>query len=279
MALYSRPRNTRLLVVSLVMLSLLTITVDYKGGEHGPLEDAGKGALSVVGALQGAVTHVIRPVTNWVSGVIHIGSLRAENDDLKRQISALKVQAAQDSQVQRRLVELEGLLKIRDQLQPRKSVTGTVIAQSPGNFEWTITISQGSSAGIKEDMPVISGNGLVGHVINVTANVSVVQLILDPDSAVAARLASAGDTGVILGQRDRPLRMDLVDPNANVSLNEPVVTSGYEVEAGKSIYPPGITVGFVSHIAQQINSLEKTIEITPAVDFSALEYVLVIVKS
>src|SRR4029450_4901035 len=121
MALYSRPRNTRLLVVSLVMLSLLTITVDYKGGEHGPLEDAGKGALSVVGALQGAVTHVIRPVTNWVSGITHIGSLRAENDDLKRQISALKVQAAQDSQVQRRLVALEGLLKNRGHLQTLKA--------------------------------------------------------------------------------------------------------------------------------------------------------------
>src|ERR671936_9350 len=95
MALYSRPRNTRLLVVSLVMLSLLTITVDYKGGQNGPLEVAGKGALSVVGALQGAVTRVARPVTNWITGVVHIGSLRSENDSLKAEIEKLRTEAGE----------------------------------------------------------------------------------------------------------------------------------------------------------------------------------------
>jgi rod shape-determining protein MreC len=279
MALYSRPRNTRLLVISLVMLSLLTITVDFRGGENGPLEVAGRGAVAVVGALQGAVTRVVRPVADWVTGVVHIGSLRSENDSLKAEIDKLRAETGENTSIKAQLVELEALLKMRDQLQPRKSVSARVVAGPVGNFEWTVTVDQGSSSGVKEGMPVVSGNGLVGHVIFVAPNVSRVQLIIDPDSAVAARLAAARVTGLVQGRQNRPLTMDLVDPDANVVISEPVVTSGYEVEGGKALYPPGIPIGFVSRVYPRQGDLVQTIEITPAVDFSALEFVLVIVKS
>jgi rod shape-determining protein MreC len=279
MALYSRPRSTRLLVVSLVMLSLLTITVDYRGGENGPLEVVGRGAVSVVGALQGAVSHVVRPVTDWVTGVVHIGSLRSENDRLKAEIDKLRAQSGENTSLKAQLIELEGLLKMKERLHLRKTVAAQVVAVSVGNFEWTVTIDQGSSAGIKVDMPVVSGNGLVGHVISAAPNVSIVQLIIDPESAVAARLGVARVTGIVLGQRNRPLTMDLVGPNANVVPSEPVVTSGYDIPGGKALYPDGIPVGYVSHIYARPNSLVTTIEIAPAVDFSALEFVLVIVKS
>jgi rod shape-determining protein MreC len=105
--------------------------------------------------------------------------------------------------------------------------------------------------------------------------VSVVQLIIDPDSAVAGRLSSSGETGLVIGQRNHPLTMDLVDPDANVAANEQVVTAGYQ----SGLYPPGIPIGFVSHIYTRPGSLTKTIELTPAVDFSALEVVLVVVRS
>jgi rod shape-determining protein MreC len=280
MALYSRPRTTRLLVISLVMLSLLTITVDYRGGENGPLEVVGRGGVAIVGALQGAVSHVVRPVTDWVTGVVHIGSLRSENDSLRAQIDKLRAESGENTSLKAQLIELEGLLKIRERLQLRKTVAAQVVAESVGNFESTVTINEGSSAGVKVDMPVVSGSGLVGHVISVAPNVSIVQLIIDPDSAVASRLAAARVTGIVLGQRNRPLTMDLVDPDANVVPSEQVLTSGYQIEGGKALYPDGIPIGFVSHIYTRPGAqLVKTIEITPAVDFSALEFVLVIVKS
>src|SRR6059058_4169239 len=112
MALYSRPRTTRLLVVSLVMLSLLTITVDYRGGQAGPLETMGKGALSVVGALQGAVSRVARPIGSFFSGLAHVGSLRSENDQLKAKLRALQVQSATITALQHQIEEYQKLLKI-----------------------------------------------------------------------------------------------------------------------------------------------------------------------
>jgi rod shape-determining protein MreC len=273
MALYSRPRNTRLLVVSLVMVSLLTITVDYRGGQKGPLEAAGQGALQVVVALQSAVSRIIHPIGSFFGGIAHIGSLRSENDRLIAEIQKLKSQAGQTTSDQRIIKELTGLLKLKEDLNLR-GPTGRVVGESPTNFEWSVTVRLGSADGVKLDDPVVSGDGLVGHVISVAPHACTVQLIIDPDSAVAGRLASSGETGLVVGERSKPLTMDLVNADAKVFPNEQVVTSGYQ----RGLYPPEIPIGLVSHVFSRPGSLTTTIEIAPAVDFSALEFVLVVTR-
>ena len=273
MALYSRPRNTRLLVVSLVMVSLLTITVDYRGGEKGPLEAAGQGALQVVAALQSGVSKVVHPIGSFLSGIAHIGSLRSENNALKEQIKALQAQASQSISEKRRIQELTKLLNLSEDLQ-LTGVSGRVVGESVSNFEWSVTIDKGSADKIQVNNPVVSGDGLVGHVIQVAPQACKVQLIIDPESAVAGRLSSSGATGLIVGQRSRPLTMDLVNSDAKVFNQELVVTSGYQ----GGLYPPEIPIGTVSHLFSRLGSLNTTIEISPAVDFSALEFVLVVTK-
>jgi rod shape-determining protein MreC len=271
MALYSRPRNTRLLVVSLVMMSLLTITVDYRGGERGPLEAAGQGALQVVVALQSGVSKIVRPIGSFLSGIAHIGSLRSENDKLKAQIKALEARAGQTVSDKRVIQELTGLLKLTEDLK-LKGVAGRVVGESVSNFEWSVTIQLGSADGVKVNDAVVSGDGLVGHVIDVAGHACKVQLIIDPDSAVAGRLASSGETGLVVGQRSRPLTMDLVNSDAKVFPDEQVLTSGYQ----QGLYPPEIPIGKVSHVFSRPGSLTTTIELVPAVDFSSLEFVLVV---
>ena len=135
----------------------------------------------------------------------------------------------------------------------------------------------GQLIGDDNDVRQVTRN-LTPFIIRLGSN-AIVQLIIDPDSAVAARLSATGETGLVRGQRDRPLTVDLISPNANVVSDEPVETSGYQIPGGKALYPPGITIGFVSHIFTRANSLTKTIEIRPAVDFNALEFVLVLVRS
>jgi rod shape-determining protein MreC len=273
MALYPRPRNTRLLVVSLVMVSLLTITVDYRGGEKGPLEAAGQGALQVVAALQSGVSKVVQPIGSFLSGIAHIGSLRSENNALREQIKALQAQASQSTSEKRRIQELTNLLKLSEDLQ-LTGVSGRVVGESVSNFEWSVTIDKGSADKVQMNDPVVSGDGLVGHVIQVASNACKVQLIIDPESAVAGRLTSSGETGLLVGQRNRPLTMDLVNSDAKVFGQELVVTSGYQ----QGLYPAEIPIGTVSHVFSRLGSLNTTIEISPAVDFSALEFVLVVTK-
>ena len=272
MALRRAQRGTRVLVVSLVMASLLTITLDYREGQTGPFEAMGRVLFSVVGPMQEAVAKIFHPVGSFFSGIAHVGSLESENRRLTNQIRTLKAQNSQATNLERQLTELQQLIGIKQRLNLASSVGANVIGSSIGNFEWSVNIDVGSRDGIGVGMPVLAANGLVGHVIEVTGCCSKVQLIIDPQSAVAARLSSTGGTGLIVGQRNQDLQMQLVAPDADVSAGEDVVTSGYQ----GGLYPPGIPIGIVSHVYSQQGGLSKIIQVRPAVDFSALEFVLVI---
>ena|SRR3989442_5370066 len=272
MALYRRTRSTRLLVVSLVMLSLMTITIDFRGGRSGPFETLGsKLALTVVGPLQEVVSKVFHPIGAFFSGLAHIGSLESENRALRAENAQLRTQANTTLSTARQLRRLEQLLKLEQALD-LKLVGAEVIGESVSNFEWSVTINKGSSDGIRQQMPVVSDQGLVGLVVEVASGWSKVMLIIDPRAAVAGRLVSSGETGLIQGERNRPLVMDLVNREASVAPQEQVVTSGYQ----GGLYPPGILIGFVSSEYTRPGSLTKSVLVRPAVDFSSLEFVGVV---
>jgi rod shape-determining protein MreC len=177
--------------------------------------------------------------------------------------------------------EAIALLELQDSLGARVETTGAkVIANGASNFEWTITIDKGSSDGVEVDMPVVASAGLVGHVVRVTTSSAVVQLIIDPDSAVAGRLDGSGETGLLEGQGEGDLRMGLVDPEAVVEPDENVVTAGYRIEGiARSLYPPNVLIGSVSHVLSEDNALQKLVTVRPAVDFSTLDLVLVVLSS
>src|SRR6266508_4400721 len=141
MALPTRARSARLVVVALVSVSLLTITVDYREGNNGPLSSLGRAALTVMSPLQEVMSKVTHPIGNFFSTLVRLPAIRKENEDLKD-----------------RLAEAES----------KVATAAQVIASGPSNFEWTITINKGSNQGIKLDLPVVaSGKRLVGHIVRV----------------------------------------------------------------------------------------------------------------
>lgn len=280
MALPSRARNTRLLVVMLVAVSLLTITLDYRQGDSGPLAVAGDAALVIISPLQEAVSKVTHPIGNFFSTLLRLPSIRRENEELKDQVSELQSQVATTRADAARLQQLEALLALRESLGPRIQTTGAeVIASGISNFDWTITIDKGSSDGVEVDMPIVASAGLVGHVTRVAPDSAIVELIIDPDSYVAGRLDVSRTTGLLSGEGDQDLRMGLVETDIEVQPGEQVVTAGYKIPGvAAGLYPPGILIGSVSRVLDDDAGLEKFITVRPAVDFSTLDAVLVVLS-
>ena len=280
MAVRSRARSTRLLVVALVSISLVTITIDYREGEDGPLASMGDAALTVISPLQEVVSKVTHPVGNFFSTLFRLPSIRHERDVLRERVDALETQLSETTADRDRLAELEALLGVRESLGPRVQTTAAqVIANGVSNFEWTIEIDKGSSDGIARDMPVISSAGLVGHVVQVGANSSRVQLIIDPDSFVAGRLDVSRQTGLLSGEGNQDLQMSLVESTAEVSPDERVVTAGYKIRnVAESLYPPNVLIGTVSRVLEEDAATEKFVTVRPAVDFSSLSLVLVVLS-
>jgi len=279
-ALRSRARSTRVLVVALVSISLVTITVDYREGTDGPLASLGDGALAVVSPLQEAVSKVTHPIGNFFSTLFRLPSIRHERDILRERVDTLETQLAQGRANLARLAELEALIGVQESLGNRIETTGAqVIANGVSNFEWTITIDKGSSDGIHENMPVVASAGLVGHVVNVGTSSSVVQLIIDPDSFVAGRLDVSRQTGLLSGEGPADLQMSLVEPTVEVAPDEHVVTAGYRIAGvAESLYPPNVLIGTVSRVLDEDSATEKFLTVRPAVDFSALSLVLVVLS-
>jgi rod shape-determining protein MreC len=279
-AVRSRARSTRLLVVALVSISLVTITIDYREGDDGPLASMGDAALTVISPLQEVVSKVTHPIGNFFSTLFRLPSIRHERDVLRERVDALETQLNEGRADQQRLADLEALLGLRESLGPKVETTAAqVIANSVSNFEWTIEIDKGSSDGIARDMPVIASAGLVGHVVQVGANSSRVQLIIDPDSFVAGRLDVSQQTGLLAGQGNQDLQMSLVESTAEVEPDERVVTAGYRIrDVAESLYPPNVLIGTVSRVLEEDAATEKFVTVRPAVDFSSLSLVLVVLS-
>jgi rod shape-determining protein MreC len=281
-ALRNRARSTRLLVVTLVSASLITITVDYRQGDSGPLAAAGDAALELISPLQEVVSKVTDPIGSFFSTLVHLPAIRRENQQLKEQVAELEQDRVTSQADESQAAEAIALLELQDSLGARVETTGAkVIANGASNFEWTITIDKGSSDGIEVDMPVVASAGLVGHVVEVTGSTSVVQLIIDPDSAVAGRLVESDERGLLEGQGEDELRMRLVATETVVEPAEAVVTAGYRLLEGsaESLYPPNVLIGTVSRVLSEDNALEKFVTVRPAVDFSSLNLVLVVLSS
>jgi len=273
-----RPRSTRLLVVTLVCISLAVITLDYREGDTGPLAGLGRTALSFIAPMQRAVTSATRPVDDFFSGLVHLPSLAQRNQDLERQLSDAKAQLEKGALTQQQLDSLQALLALKQTLDPT-AVPASVISNGVSNFDWTVTLDHGSADGIAVDQPVVTGGAdapmLVGRVIEVSSSSSVVQLILDRTWAGAAVLVTPHAAGLVEGQGDQDLSMG-VPTGTVVQLPAPVYTQGYCVAGQPGEYPPGILVGQVSRVGPAANEIEESLNVQPAVDFATLQFVLVL---
>jgi len=261
-------------------MSLTIITIDYREGDSGPLADMGRAARTLMAPLQEAVTNATRPVGNFFSGVAHLPSLAQENSDLKAQLGDAQARLNATSQIEAQNQELLDLLNLK-RIYPT-GVPAVVIANSPSNFFNTMTIDVGSDAGIKENQPVVTGSQdgarLVGIVASVTSNSATVRLLIDQGFNVAGKLASSGAIGLVQGNGEQDLTMQDVPATTKFPPSgtpESVFTVSYHIGDQRGRFPPNILIGTVSKVYEGVLP-DAQVSISPAVDFSSLETVLVL---
>jgi rod shape-determining protein MreC len=281
-AVRPKPRSNRLLLVVFISISLLAITVDYRGGQSGPLAALGRAGLELMAPLQKAVTNLTRPIGNFFVGVAHLPSLEQENQRLRVDNAALRAKTNLEATKDAEIARLQELLGISNTLEAADPIAAQVIGSGLSNFDYTMTIDQGSTARVQVDDPVVAGPAiegqalLVGHVISVAPDASVVLLTIDRTSAVGSKLASSNATGLVQGQGQDDMTMSLVDPTTHATSEDYVLTSGYKTGDSCGLYPPGLVVGQVSRTIPPTNDLQAFVLVRPAVDFSQLQEVVVL---
>jgi len=270
--MFDRYKRVRWLLVILIVASLAIVTIDYRSKGNGPFERIGHVALTILSPIQHGLVTIFRPVGNFFAGFTEVPSLRARVSTLQRQVAELRAGENTVAEIERENESLRKLLGIRDRYN-LNTLAAQVIGVSPSNFERTVFIDRGSRAGVKKDMPVIAGDGLVGRVIRVGASTSEILLLIDRTSAVASRVVPSGETGLLEGDGSENTKLELFNPDAKLGVGDRVVTSGYD----RGLYPPGIPIGTVVSAPPAQSNLSRVVTIQPYVDFSSLDYVLLII--
>jgi rod shape-determining protein MreC len=265
-------RRARAVLAVLVLASLVLVTADFRS-EDGPLDGLRGVATSTFQPLQSGLGSVTRPIVDIFGNAGELWSIRGDNDALRAQIDILDDRRIAAQALQRENDELRALLELRGSTD-WVTVAATTVAFTPSNFEWTITIDVGSDVGVREDMPVVAGAGLVGKVIQVTPTSSRVLLAIDPNFSAATRVADSGDIGVVTGRGSDLMRMELDNPAVDIATRTQIVTNSYAF----GVFPAGIPVGVVDGFVEGPNELSQTVLVRPYVDFNRLNHVLVILQ-
>ncbi len=254
-----------------VAAAITLITLDFRGGEQGPLERGRSAATAILRPLQDGVATLVSPFSTAGSAISELFGVRAENQALRDRVERLEERRRVLDDLVRENAELRDLVAMADRTE-LDTVAARVVALAPSNFEWTVTIDVGAEDGVARGMPVVDGDGLVGRVIQVTPAASRVLLAIDPSFSAAARSATLGEVGVIGGRGGDPMALRLLDPTADVREGDRVVTSSYQ----GGVFPAGIPVGTVSAISEDTSPLVREALVNPYVDFTRLQHVLVV---
>lgn len=256
-----------LLASALVLLAGAVFVLNI-GGYLGRVQDA---ALPPLAAGQDWLSQryfTIRDLVNSPRDVAtlqtRIGELEGENAQFRDQIIALEEKAAE--------AEVLGALLNYARTRPESRYLSTnVIGLDPSPFVRSINIGVGSDRGVLHGMPVVTDEGLVGRVTEITAGASRVQLITDPASAVNVQLQGSRADGLLAAQPNGELWVELIDQNATVEPGELVLTSGLG-----GAFPADIPVGHVVSVRRRDFELFQRAVIQPTVNFDDLEIVLLI---
>lgn len=151
-------------------------------------------------------------------------------------------------------------------------VAAGLVGLEPTHRPTEITVNRGVRDGIRRNLPVVHLNGLVGKVVDATPDAAIIQLLLDPGCRVAARDQRSRVLGIVKWKSGPWLSLDNVAPTDDVAVGDTIVSSGLG-----GIFPEGLVVGTVRTVAADTLSIFQKIELSPAVPFSSLDEVFVLV--
>ncbi|MFD6419406.1 rod shape-determining protein MreC [Streptomyces sp. NPDC060194] len=269
-------RESRLLLVLLVAIAFALITVDIRGGEDSPVDGTRQAAASFFGPVEEGMASVVDPVGNAIGAVKDSGDRHDKLAALQQENAALKAELGSDDRNRSRIRQLDTMLRGAAAGQYGIKGAQVIAIGAAQGFSWTVTIDAGAKDGIKRDMTVLNGEGLVGRVTTVGAGTATVLLASDPDFTVGTRLEKTDELGFATGQGDRPLSVQLLNGKAKVREGDRLVTFGSQ---GDKPFVPGVPVGRIVRVDPAGGDLTRTVLVEPYVGFSKLDVVGVVVQA
>ena len=228
--------------------------------------------------VQRAATSVVSGAQDTWQNYFALQQIRRESESLRQEVAQLRIMLQQERALAQQSRTLQQVLELKDAVELR-TTAAAVIGSAPDPQFRTITIGKGTQDGLQRDMAVVAPAGVVGRILMPSARASKVQLLIDRNAGAGVMIERSRAMGVISGSGMDELSLqagliglDYVPSSADVKVGDRVVTSGVD-----GIYPKGFVVGEIQSVEREAG--EYRIKVRPAVDFAALETVLVVLDA
>lgn len=259
------PRSLQTIVILLVALGLIALAL---GGYFNPVSNW---FTRITVDAQTWVSSRYMAVVDFLTVPHDVASLRQNNAELESEVAHLQSQVID---LQQQVTETNILSALVDFARANPAYTykaASIIGRDPSPFLRYVIVNIGSNEGVLAGMPVVTDKGLVGRVDAVIPEAARVQLITDAASAVNVRMQASNTEAMLVGSVTGDLSLDMIPQDANIQVDDVVLTSGL---GGN--YPSNLLVGQVVSVSKLQSNLFQNAAIQPNVDFSLLQFVLII---
>jgi len=258
------------IIITIIILCVLVFLTNVNISNYSYAESVlGK----IVMPVQNGLTYLKNKMAGNSTFFQDMNSLKSENAQLKddntklqQSLSELEMIKAENST----LKEYAGLI---NEYPDYTAVPAYIINKNVSNLSDTFIINAGTDNGVYANMPVISGEGLVGFVISSAKKTAAVQPIIDPTSNVSCNIGTGTETMIAKGNLgdNSHLKLTLIPTDCDLMIGGTLQTSGIG-----GIYPKGILIGTIKDITNTKNVTDRYATVETAVNFAKLDTVLVI---
>ena len=265
----------RYLFIAMIVICLVLLIVSYRFSDSlGPVKSVTGNAIT---PMQVGINKIGSFFTSKLDYLKNVDELIAKNKELTSQLNEVSYENKLLLQGKYELDNFRKLYNLDQTYADYPKVAARVISKDTNNWYSKFKIDKGSDDGIKPGMNVMAGNGLVGIVTKTGKNYSDVRSIIDDSSNVRGMFLDTSETCTVKGN------LKLLD-EGHIEVTDikkgSSVKDGYEVVTSYTSpkYHPGILVGYVSGIKVDPSNMTESGYLTPAVDFSKLDMVLIITR-
>ncbi|MEY3803215.1 MAG: hypothetical protein RL126_359 [Actinomycetota bacterium] len=271
---YGGEGRARLLLIILIVTSLFLITLDLRGVRI--LDGVRNGTQNVLAPFQKAGSTVVTPFRNFFSDVTHLGRTRNQIEKLKADNARLRNKLLERKSADAQLTQLKSVLDLAGKAGYKVLATRVISQGASTSFSQTITIDAGTSSGVRPNMTVISGEGLVGVVKESFLNSALVMLATDPDFKVGVRIAGTQQIGILSGRGSKRAELQLLDNQKIVKVGDVLLARG---STNNRPFVPGIPIGVISAVDSSAGSIAQSATVMLYPNFSALGVVSVVLSA
>lgn len=272
-------QNKKLLSTFIVIIVIFTVlggSVSLRNKRNAPLL-----VQSLGNDIVALGTRIVDVPVGLLSGGLNsahdILNAQDENNHLKRQITNLGQTKVRNASLEKENRQLKAALNLKDTLSGYTLINASVISRAPDTWSDLLTINKGSSSGIKKNMAVMCGGGVIGRIVEADASSSKVELITTTDES-ANRFSVQADAA------NGETVHGIITVTANNQLAFTQVVDGRKLKAGTKVYtsgmggnsPKGLLIGTVTQKTRDSFGLSDQIRIKPAGDISDPSVVTVI---